>query len=314
MRAFFKELLRPGLFPIALIIATTILLGASLPGHYKLVYALQDSGHFLIFTLLSLAALWPYRNRDESPIWQVILICLLFGASIEGVQSQINRDPSLYDLLMDMLGSVVGVVLYLGFIRRSLTSLLSVTIAIGLALVAFSQPLYWLMVYQVRADEFPRLINPDNPITNGLLGPYQGGELQRIELPDSWSIPRELGIHSCVYVSLLGGRWPGIDLQEPEPDWQGYDRLELAIYSDQESDLPLTLRIRDQMHNYRVENQFNRGLTLHPGYNRFSIPLVQISKAPRARNMNLSEVSGVKIFTGKDHEGSGFCLLSMRLG
>jgi VanZ family protein len=309
----FRDLDNPWLFPLSLLVTTAILLSTNLPGHYKLVYALQDSGHFLIFTLLSLTALWSYRKRGEGLIWRVMLGCLLFGVLIEGVQSQIGRDPSLYDLLMDLLGIVSGVVLYLGFVRRSFPFGMTLAAVAILALAAFSRPAYWLMVYRVRADLFPRLMDPESYFANGLLEANPGGEINRIDLPENWSIPPELGIHSCIYVSLPGGRWPGIDMAEPEPDWRGYESLNLAIYSDQENDLTLILRIHDRMHNNRVEDRFKRRLTVGPGYNHFSIPLKQISRAPVTRSMDLSAISDVKIFATRDHIGSGFCLLSMGL-
>jgi VanZ family protein len=309
----FIDLLRPGLFPLTLIIVTAVLLGTNLPGKYQLIYALQDSGHYLIFALLSLTALWPYRKNKESPIWQVMLSCLIFGLSIEAVQHLIGRDPSLYDALMDLLGITAGTILYSGIIRRSLSPHLSIVILLALTLTAFSLPIYWFTVYQVRAAQFPRLIDPGNFFSRALIEGSNGGEVRHIEVPKDWLMPADSDFDSCANVSLLEGRWPGLKVQEPEADWRGYEKLELNIYSEQSIDLPLVLRIHDQNHNRQFDDRYNRRLLVHPGYNTISLPLSEIEQAPKARPMDLSDISEVMIYASHEYAGKGFCLITMGL-
>ncbi|MES9847835.1 MAG: VanZ family protein [Candidatus Thiodiazotropha sp.] len=298
---------------LALLLATAILLGTDLPGENRLMYSLQDSGHFLIFTLLTLIALWPYRKGRDRPIWPVLALALIFGLLIEAAQYLIGRDPSLHDVILDLLGIAAGGILYNGFIRRSLAPHLSIAIVLLLVLSAFAQPLYWYIAYQVRADQFPRLIDPDIFFSRALIEGSEGGAVRHVDLPEDWSLPADLDIDFCVYVTLQEGRWPGMDMQEPEPDWRGYERLELLIYSDQSEDLPLTLRIHDQSHNRRLEDRYNLSLVIRPGYNRFSLPLHEVEDAPSGRTMDMAAISDVMIFATPDHIGRGFCLLSMGL-
>ncbi|MES9944193.1 MAG: VanZ family protein [Candidatus Thiodiazotropha sp.] len=307
------SLKKTGLFVLVLVLTTVILLGTNLPGEYRLMYALQDSGHFLIFTLLTLFALWLYGKNLNQSVWPVMSLTLLFGIAMEAVQYLVGRDPSLYDIFMDLLGIVAGGVLYCGFIKRTFSPRHSLLIVTLLTLLAFSQPIYWSLVYQVRVDQFPRLINPDSFFSRALLEGSEGGAIRPIELPRDASIPADSGIDSCVYVSLVEGPWPGVDMQEPEPDWRGYAYFELAIYSDQGGDLPLTLRIHDQGHNRHYEDRYNRLLTVHPGYNHFSLPMHEIEHAPSGRNMDLANISDVKIIATQKHIGKGFCLLIMGL-
>jgi VanZ family protein len=302
-----------GPFILTLILTTTILLGAKLPGDSRLIHALQDSGHFLIFTLLTLAALWPYRKLSNRPVWLIMSLLLLFGILIEAVQSLIGREPSLYDLFMDLLGIAAGGVLYAGIMRRTFTPGISMVISLLLTLAAFSAPLHWLTVYQVRAAQFPRLIDLDNSFSRELIEGSLGGVVQHIEVPEDWLMPPDVDVASCAYVSLLEGRWPGLLMREPEADWHGYEKLELGIYSDQPIALPLRLRVHDQSHNNQYHDRYNRRLTLQPGYNHFSLPLSEIVNAPKGRTMDLSEISSVVIFASHEHVGKGFCLISMEL-
>jgi hypothetical protein len=306
-------MLKQGLFPVTLIIVTAILLGINLPGDYRLIYALQDSGHFLIFALLSLIALWAYGKSNHSPIWQVMLGCLIFGLSIEAVQYLIGRDPSLYDVLMDLLGIAAGVILYAGIMRRSLSPHLSVVILLVLTLTAFSLPIYWFTVYQVRAGQFPLLIDSGNIFSRALIEGSMGGEVRHIEMPEDWLMPADSDFDSCTYVSLIEGRWPGLQMQEPEADWRGYGKLEMSIYSDQSTDLPLILRIHDQSHSNQFDDRYNRRLIVHPGYNQYSFPLSEIEHAPKARTLDLSAISGVIIYASHEDVGKGFCLITMGL-
>jgi VanZ family protein len=304
---------RSGLFILALILTTAILLGIQLPGDNRLIYSIQDSGHFLIFTLLTLTALWPYRKMHNRPVWPVMSLIFLFGLLIEVVQSFIGRKASLYDLLMDLLGMAAGGVLYAGIIRRTFSTPLSIVILLLFSLAAFSLPIYWLTVYQSRAGQFPRLIDPGNFFSRALIDGSMGGEVRHIEVPNDWLMPTDPGFDSCAYVSLHEGRWPGLQVQEPAPDWRGYETLEVGIYSDQLTDLPLHLRIHDQSHGNQLEDRYNRRLLVHPGYNQYSFPLSEIEQAPKARVMDLSEISNVIIHASHEDVGKGFCLITMGL-
>jgi VanZ family protein len=304
---------KTGLLFVVLITTTIILLGIKLPGESRLIFSLQDSGHFLIFTLLTLVTLWSTDKVKKRSIWLVMTLILSFGILIEFVQHLIGRDPSLYDVLMDLLGIIAGVVLYLGLIRRSLSPYLAMIILVLLTLSAFSQPMQWLYVYQLRAEQFPNLVNLDSYFSRQLLEGSGGGEIYPIPLPKDQGIPADLGTDSCVYVSLVKGRWPGVDMQEPEPDWRDYKTLEVGIYSDQVEDMTLVLRVHDQDHNRKYSDRFNRRLPVQPGYNHFSLPLSEIAQGPKGRTMDMGAISDVMIFAPQKYLGRGFCLLSMGL-
>jgi hypothetical protein len=298
---------------LVLIFTTIILLGTSLPGRNRLMLSLQDSGHFLIFFPLTLVVLWISRQRHAGMQWLIMLLLLLFGVLVEVMQSFVGRDPSLYDLLMDLLGIIAGGTLYAGFVRCPLAPYQSIILVLVLALAAFFKPLYWFSVYQVRMEQFPRLLDPDRYLSRALVEGSHGGRLHHIELPRQWATEAGLAIDSCVYVSLHEGGWPGVDMQEPEPDWRGYESLEVGLYSDQSTDLPLTLRVHDKKYNTQFTDRYNVLLLLKPGYNHFSLQLSEIAQAPKARRMDLGEISRVMIYAQRKYAGSSFCLLSMGL-
>ncbi|MCG8011587.1 MAG: VanZ family protein [Candidatus Thiodiazotropha weberae] len=294
-------------------ITAIVLLGTNLPATNHLMFSLQDSGHYLIFALLTLVVLSRYRDLRRQQLWLLMSLILLFGILVEAAQATIERDPSVYDVLMDILGITAGAVIYRFRIKRSLPPNFALLTLLALSLVAFAMPLYWLTVYQVRAAQFPRLIDPDRVITRVLTEGSHGVELRHLKIPKDWILPVDLEIENCAYVSLLDGRWPGVGTHEPESNWQGYETFDLAIYSDQTKDLSLTLRINDQSHNEQYDDRYNLRLLARPGYNHFSFPLSEIAHGPKYRSMDMGDISNVLLFSTHENRGAGFCLMSMEL-
>jgi hypothetical protein len=214
---------------------------------------------------------------------------------------------------MDLLGISAGGILYLGFLRRSYPPHRSIIIVLILALVAFSEPLRWCYVYQVRSNQFPLLFDPDNDFSKSLINGNKGSKLRHIDLSTLWTSDNYSDTDSCIYVSLVKGRWPSVEIPEPEPNWHGYETLEVSIYSDQLKELPLVLRVHDQKHNRKPSDRYNHRLLIQPGYNHFSLPLTEIAQAPETRTMDLGAISNVMLFSSHKHIGSGFCLLSLGL-
>ncbi|MCU7892861.1 MAG: VanZ family protein [Candidatus Thiodiazotropha sp. (ex Ustalcina ferruginea)] len=308
-----QSLRYPGLLLFSALFSVVLLLGVTLPGHSRLINALQDSGHFLIFTLLSLAVLWSYKTKTDKYFWPILLGCLLFGAVMEIVQYTIGREASLYDLLMNAMGVTSGGLLFSGMIRRSIPRGLSVLAAVLLFVIAFSGPLYWLFVSQVRNADFPILVNLEGTTASAFLQGSNGGDVRIINRPTNWPADIAADQERCAIVLLEEGAWPGVSLIEPEPDWRGYQSLELSLYSEQQRMLPLSLRINDRTHNNKFKDRFNQRLELSYGYNRFTIPLKEIENSPSGRRMDLSTITNLLIFGTKRQIGSEFYLLSMRL-
>ncbi|MCU7929213.1 MAG: VanZ family protein [Candidatus Thiodiazotropha sp. (ex Codakia rugifera)] len=303
----------PFLLVISALFTVVMLLGVTLPGDGRLINALQDSGHFLIFVLLSLAVLWSYKTAADHLFWPILLGCLLFGAVMEIVQYTIGREASLYDLLMNAMGVTAGGLLFSGMIRRSIPRGLSALAVVLLFVIAFSGPLYWLSVAQIRNAEFPILINLEGVAAGALLQGSHGGDVHVINRPTNWPADIATDQRRCAIIQLKKGAWPGVSLIEPKPDWRGYHTLELSLYSELRHTLPLTLRINDRTHNNKLSDRFNHRLELNYGYNHFTIPLKEIENSPLERRMDLSVITNLLIFGTKQQIGNEFYLLSMRL-
>jgi len=97
-------------------------------------------------------------------------------------------------------------------------------------------------------------------------------------------------------IDLQPATYPGLTIDQPYPDWRGYQRLVLTIVSDLDVPIPLTLRVHDAAHDNRYGDRFNTRLMVTPGANRLTIPLEEIRRAPAGREMDLSRIRGIVLF------------------
>jgi hypothetical protein len=95
-------------------------------------------------------------------------------------------------------------------------------------------------------------------------------------------------------------------VEEPYPDWSGYDRLSFTVYSGMKEPVSIVVRIDDAQHDNRYTDRFNRRLVLQPGVNRVSIPLSEVRNSPRGRKMNMTRIQRVVLFAM--HPGAPFTL------
>jgi hypothetical protein len=105
---------------------------------------------------------------------------------------------------------------------------------------------------------------------------------------------------SSLRILLTPQRYSGISLKKMPGDWCSYHRLSLSFYNSSKQELPLTLRIDDLSHSRKPKgyyDRFNRHRNLPPGWTHWQILLSEIAQAPKQRNLDLSAISVIGIFT-----------------
>jgi len=76
----------------------------------------------------------------------------------------------------------------------------------------------------------------------------------------------------------------------------------MQVFSTRDHSVHLTIRIEDALHNQQHNDRFNRTLSIEPGLNDVSIPLKDIRDAPVGREMDLSQVWQLILFTSRPEE------------
>jgi hypothetical protein len=118
-------------------------------------------------------------------------------------------------------------------------------------------------------------------------------ELERMPPPAAWARPPG-GLVG--HLTFSPGKYPGLAIVEPAPDWSGYDRLVFEAYSERADPVQLVLRIHDIHHNNAFRDRYNHPVTIAPGRNRVVIPLADVRAAPEGREMDLTAIRGLALF------------------
>ena len=96
--------------------------------------------HIIIFAVFSFVTLWGYRNimltKNKKYLNRILLLTLLFTISYGGLTEIfqkfvfINRYGSLYDFIADIIGCILGVIIFLFFYKKKLKKITNTEINI----------------------------------------------------------------------------------------------------------------------------------------------------------------------------------------
>jgi hypothetical protein len=314
-----SSLRTPLLWTAGIVIVFTVVFG-DLPGEGKYSGVLQDSCHapaFAVLAFIFLSLLARRRQRSDTDASAHInlsarallaqgaltvgAMCLL-GCATELLQGLLGRDAELDDVMSDVAGSLgaTGVWSYLQLRSAGRAARTGRILAVLLCVAMFA---YWVApllkcasAYWHRNAQFPVLAEFHSPRDLYFLD--RGGLDTRLVAgaPDARpGVPSE-----ALQVTLGAGRWPGIALLEPVPDWRGYHALALALENPGAAALTLHLRVNDHQHDGTFDDRFNTSLVLPPHARTiYKFQLQQLESAPRTRRMDLRRIATLILF----HDG-----------
>jgi hypothetical protein len=249
-----------------------------------LLHEVENLGHPLLFGLLAAAGFLTLRARwpapSHAPYVGVLAAALIFGLATEALQQLLGRDAAWEDLLNDVLGAVFALLLCA---RKEQRGRVHVGAAALLA-VAMLGPLFWVATaYAHRALQMPVLWRANSM----LFEPFF-----------RWQ----------------GGAYPGLVIDEPAADWSRHTTLELKLRNLRNEVSPVVVRVHDLTHTLRYADRFNETFGLPVGAaHTIRIPLEQIRRSPRGREMDMRRISGVVIFQTAAKQPRFFDVLEIRL-
>lgn len=254
-----------------------------LPGHWRLLGAMQNSGHTVLFFAMSFCLVW--RGLKG---WWVFLALLSVGIGIEITQYFIGKDCDIHDVFLDTLGIVSGIVFYSGLQKKSLPI---VFLAALLAALAFYIPLLISLCYLTQWRSFPTLATFDEPGRNQLVDRHEGASFAFTAAPKDW-----IDNHSQVLrMDCPIEGWPGVALVDLAPDWRNFAELQLDIWLPGE--LPITLGIAIRaIGNKSDHHDISRHFALRPGLNHVSWPLEDMAQKATSGPILLAKIGKVIIF------------------
>ncbi len=273
-----------------------------LPGHTLFWYTLQDAGHGLIFLTLSLALCVCFHLLFSIPPTRVVLwvfgVCLAFGGGAELVQALVGRSPSWGDFWLDVLGTSAGLSLYLSSLSNGPVRWICLLLAFALMWIDLSTPLRVHWAENQRQKQFPVLADFDNRWLNGFVRAADTARWQTVPAPVAWRG------HDSIVARLdqFPGDWPGLHLFEVEPDWSNYTVFSFDVFNPSQTVARVTVRISDIAHNHMYPDRFNRMYKFKPGAQHIEISLDKVRSAPRTREMDLTRMKAVIIYTYRLNE------------
>ncbi|WP_039911809.1 VanZ family protein [Cellvibrio mixtus] len=291
-----RENVLPGLFRVLLCLA--VLLASPLffvggPDWVSpdIARELWNFGHIVFFTTLTLL-IHQFISLAQWHRWLLLTgLVLVVGIAIELIQGAIGRHKSWQDVFYNLTGVWVGL---FWFLKPSPW----VWSGRFIALVALSPAVIKVLVaaysYGLMHQQMPVVNNFDSSADMQQVH-FNSTQVQ-IAQSENYAVNGKFSLA----VTLNPGRYSGLRLTIPARNWVSYRQLKMSFFNPDPELLIVSLRISDLQHD-RGDNlyndRFNKLLTLKQGWNEVLIPVSEIQSAPKAREMNLAEVSSMGLFT-----------------
>jgi hypothetical protein len=272
--------------------------------------ALFDVGHVLVFAAITSVLMdlvgGGQANPDSRAVGWTVAATLALAAGTELVQSlEPHRDAAFLDLVRDAAGMTLALLLR-GSDPASRTRTLRRLIAALIALGVLTPFVATAAVYVQRNKALPVVIPLDGSAWERRLLSFHRSEL----VPGGCA---SRGGDPLARLSIQPGTYPGFHLDEPYPDWRGFQRLVFRAVTEADQSITLTVRVHDARHDDRYTDRFNIAVAITPGDHRIEIPLDAIRLAPHGRQMDLGRIRGIGVFAHQLSEPRRVCLSAFRL-
>jgi len=276
-----------------------------LPWQSRLSRALTNTGHVAATGAIAIAMLAIVRQcvaaRIAAQYALALVGAIVLGAAVEILQATIGRDAELADLARDALGA--GVFLLFAFLAdpgtrairdtpRKRWKTLVLCCAFALLLASSMDVLIWGSAYLYRDLRFPVLVSFGSAWQTRFVS-LAAERLEFVDRPSAWAGHASARVGR---ITLGDERYSGFSLEEPHPDWRGFEWLTIDLFSDEVQDFQLTVRVHDAAHDQDYADRYNREFLIRPGAQRIRIALSEIEVAPARRRMDMSEIAGLVAF------------------
>ena len=296
--------------PLLLILILTIIFIAfiRLPDDSLLWLELQDTGHTLVFILLTVVVLRVMQgtttdNQVKKHVQYLVagLVCLAAGIAAELVQLLSDRNFALIDIVRDLGGIVVAIGLFAVFdpqmkpvwIRHhSMLRIGTFTLACCLLVISLYPLASLAFALRERQMAFPIIMDLQSDWSGSFL---QFNHAMLSGQPDT-EICQSGGEEQLTSLTYKTARYPGISIIDPYPDWRAYDHLAFTIYTTTPRPFTLYLRIHDQWYVQDYSDSYTRKLEISNGFSHFRIPLEEIMQGPPERELDMSSISKIMLF------------------
>jgi VanZ family protein len=294
------------LVALFVVVATLLFMQLPVPPTYA-GRTIENAGHMPVFFLVTIGLLVVLRTDFEFGGARLYALAGLTGAALgflsEVIQEPLARDASWEDVFSDVVGAVCALAVYAVFDRRSGlkrgTRLASFVVALACLVFYFAPLVRMTVAYVHRNAQFPVLADFRSPMAQQWMVGY--------------GTDSSLGA-DALEVVFARGRWPGVSLREPVPDWSAYRTLLIDVENPDAVKLGFTVRVHDRGHWRDYSDRFNRHFELASGERRtLRIDLGEVARAPKGRRMDLRQVADVTLLRDTKVGGNRLRIYTLRL-
>jgi hypothetical protein len=266
---------------------------------------IQDFAHLPLFAAITVVLLRLDRraSRDPAvsagvrPYARVFFLALLLGILIEVLQPWFGHSLEAADILRDAAGSAAALLVSMATsLPRHDAARRRLGAGAALVSVPFLLPVLAALGDEAAArQQFPILADFEGPGQPSRFGTFGC----RLEVEPDGQGGRHLRAH------FEAGEYPRLGLRYFPRDWSGQGSFAFTCTNPGSSSLRLFLRIDDLEHDRTFYDRFNIFIEVRPGRNEITIPLDDVRRAPRRRDMDLTRVRSAYFYLfrlGEDRE------------
>jgi VanZ like protein len=300
---------------ITLIMSVMLFTSNPVDSSVRLYSSLWNTGHLFFFA----AIIWLIITHTSllHRSWPLMLmvsvvLSLLLGGAIEVLQYFSGRYMEWQDLLIDVLGALLGVLVVLYFLpldRRPLNRFVIVLLSVVVLLGSFYPVFNVIRDNQKIETLFPMIADFE---TVESLSHWGSHHVVKFEIDERLRVEG----HSSGLINFERGEYPAASLNVLFPDWSAYNFLNMSIYNDQDENLKINIKVYDRQHRKtgsKYRDRFNTKANLSPGWNQLQFKLLDIFYAPSGREMDLNNIAGVTLFLHDPEENVSIHLDNIHL-
>jgi hypothetical protein len=272
---------RMKILPIAIIaVALILILSIPIPPHQgRFIVDLLDAGHAPLFGVASLLLLQLGPRERKGTLREylfVLLMALALGILTELAQRAEGGDAELKDVIGDLFGAAAFLLFHWTLCHRGSAGSRWVLRLVSLALLAaiFTPPVISGMADFHRNRVFPVILDFDSAWDASRCRP-DDAILEVTPAPPASGKPAGNRMGRVTFEPV---RLSAFVINEPYPDWSGYNHFAFTVYSELPGPVQLNLTILGRYSRDRNSGHFQERLTINPGINAIRIPLPSINR------------------------------------
>jgi len=302
-----SRFVHPALLALAsltlVLLVTLVFLFVDLPEHSLFWNSLQNAGHTVIMTLLTVflltILLYAPKLAESHKYLMVAVAISIVGAITEFAQHFIGRDASVADILLNYLGYVVGSFFFRAgrcwYQSKPLESYAHLTIACAILLITLYRSINYGLV-SILYPSPPLLANFDSYSAISRVRQLDKTKLQVTRSPKQW-LENDTKVLEMKLDQAIS---PGFQLMDIYQNWSNHKALSFDVFNPNDSVVVIRLRIHDALHNNLPQDRFRLRIPISPGAQKIKVPINKIRKltgTSTKRNMDLTQIVGLIIYT-----------------